>query len=135
MDVDLPPEYARKNFTWDALRCKGVTCGCGGVAYITDQSLDKLQRLRDRLNTPLTLNSAARCEQHNKDEGGASRSRHISHMFNHSCAFDVVIPPGLTCDELVGEAEEVGFKGIGRYDTFVHVDDRSFPARWDKRTN
>lgn len=124
-------KYARENFTWNELRCKGTDCGCGGVAYISDQALDKLQAVRDRLNTPLTINSAARCEAHNASIGGATRSEHISHLFDYSTAFDVKIPKGLTASELAQAAVDSGFKGIGVYRTFVHMDDRAKKARWN----
>lgn len=118
--------YARKNFKWAELECK---CGCG-TAYISASALDKLQALRDLLGKPLRLNSAARCVDHNRAEGGKDNSFHISSDDQQSCAFDIDLE-GHDKRALIAAAERVGFLGIGvNYATFVHVDDRGYYARW-----
>ena len=122
--------YARDNFKWEELECK---CGCG-TAHISDEALDKLQLLRTLMGTPLHINSAARCPSHNKSVGGKPHSRHLSYEADfglvESTAFDINTK-SLGQDLLIKTATEAGFKGIGRYKTFVHVDVRDKKAHWE----
>ena len=87
-----------------------------------------LQRLRDRVDKPLTVTSGYRCQKHNKVVGGATNSQHVL-----GTAADIRVPSGLTVPQLAQIAAEVGFDGIGRYirQGFVHVDVRGQKARWD----
>lgn len=117
-------DRASKNFLWSELTCK---CGCG-TQNISQQAIAKLQALRD-LAGPLTIYSAARCVKHNKSVGGASKSQHLSTDKNQSTAFDIAYG-GRSAGFLLAAAEKVGFKGIGIYPTFIHVDDRAKVARW-----
>jgi uncharacterized protein YcbK (DUF882 family) len=121
---------ASLNFTWTELECK---CGCG-TRNITDDSIRKLQKLRSLVGYPLTINSAARCEKHNRAVGGVSGSKHLSKDDYPSYAFDISTN-GHSQIAILKAAEQVGFGGIGRYNTFIHVDDRSSIARWDYRKN
>lgn len=129
---------ASKNFTWEELTCK---CGCG-TRYISKAAIAKLQRLRDIVGKPLVILSAARCPKHNWDVGGAKHSQHISYKarkpngetyVHESCAFDIRTVEH-DQDEMVKLSQKVGFRGIGRYDSFIHVDDRADVARWDMRS-
>ena len=134
---------ASKNFSWKELECKG--CRKGGRPeycyhnFVPTKNIDlyaitKLQALREAVGLPLTINSAARCLGHNKFVGGSGVSQHISTNSVKSNAFDVKVPKGMTPEELAFIAEEVGFDGIGIYNTFVHVDTRGNKARWNYRT-
>jgi len=118
--------YVSKNFSFKEMSCK---CGCG-TRNVDPLAIRKLQALRDILGVPLTINSAARCEKHNKDIGGAPNSRHISSRVKHSDAFDIAIVGLLTSNTLVKAALSVGFKGIGLAHNFVHVDCRQDEATW-----
>lgn len=117
-----------KYFSKGELSCR---CGCG-TAYVSKQALDKLDRLRERLDAPLYLSSAARCPRHNALIGGKPLSFHRSTFWRPSCAFDIRMV-GVEQDMVMKYAEIVGFRGIGSksYRSFVHVDDRSGgKARW-----
>lgn len=115
-----------------------IACRCGcGTANIQPEALEKLNRVRASLGHPLYLNSACRCEAHNKAVGGSERSQHISTPARPGRAFDVSIywKDGgkireVAVEDLVSAAERAGFKGIGRYKTFVHMDNRKRKARW-----
>lgn len=122
-------DQARPNFAWAELRCK---CGCG-AQWISPGALDKLQALRDRIGKPVVVHSAARCPAYNRRVGGAPQSQHISVASKPSRAFDVSVA-GMTPADVARIAAEVGFDGIGLYDTFTHMDDRGYPARWDMRS-
>jgi uncharacterized protein YcbK (DUF882 family) len=91
-----------------------------------------LQKLRDVLNKPIQINSAYRCPSHNKNVGGASNSRHVV-----GDATDITVA-GLTPSQVADICEPM-FNGLGRYDTFTHVDsrpllDKGVKSRWDFRT-
>jgi zinc D-Ala-D-Ala carboxypeptidase len=119
---DVPADYWRwPNFTPKELACKGT-----GELLVDEEALDKLQELRQRIGKPLQINSAYRSAKHNKAVGGSPNSQHL-----HGRAFDISLAT-VTPLELVKHAKAAGFTGIGRYDTFVHVD--TGPAReWDLR--
>lgn len=91
--------------------------------------LEKLQELRDFLGVPLIINSAYRCEERNKQVGGTRNSLH-----KEGKAVDIslsTIPVHI--DGLEEIAEHIGFDGIGKYYTFIHLDTRGYKARWDNR--
>jgi uncharacterized protein YcbK (DUF882 family) len=93
----------------------------------------KLQELRDELNKLkrkkvfVRITSGYRSPTQNKAVGGVSRSRHVV-----GDATDIVVE-GVLPNEVADLAEVLGFNGIGRYDTFTHVDSRPYKARWDFR--
>lgn len=88
----------------------------------------KLQQLRDVLKTTCIINSGFRSPTHNKEVGGVTNSRHTK-----GDATDVVFR-GIPPEDVAKAAEALGFNGIGRYDTFTHLDSRpGAPARWDFR--
>lgn len=91
--------------------------------------VSNLEKLRAKMGTSCQINSGYRSPTHNKAEGGATLSRHVA-----GDATDVVFK-GKTPEEVAKAAEELGFGGIGIYDTFTHVDSRpGKKARWDFRT-
>lgn len=88
----------------------------------------KLELLRVRWGKPMTPTSGARCKWHNKKEGGAPRSQHLS-----GNAVDFYLTSAAERDALVALAEEMGWLGIGvgkGRSYLVHLDDRRTPARW-----
>jgi len=94
--------------------------------YIDVDHVEKLQKIRTELKKPIHINSAYRCPKHNEDIGSASNSRHVA-----GDATDIVIS-GLTSDEVADMCEDK-FDGLGRYNTFTHVDSRGYKSRWDFR--
>ena len=114
--------------TWPApdfqpaeLRCKGCLgkpCGQDPDG-VQRPALALLQALRTAWGGPLSILSAYRCPLHNARVGGAPLSRH-----KLGDAFDVATPKWSVADRerLVGTARSVGFRGVGLYRTFVHVD-------------
>lgn len=108
------------NFTQQELSCR---CGCG-TFICEEDSLDRLQALRNALGKPVVVRSASRCEKHNAAEGGA---RHSQHLLGK--AFDIETE-GHDPAVMFHEAERAGFHGFGLGRDFLHVD--TGPARrWD----
>lgn len=96
--------------------------------YIIDKRLvDVLDRIRERLGVPITVNSGYRCPEHNAEVGGVSDSQHVL-----GTAADITYD-GIDIDRLAEIAEECGADGIGKYyyQDFVHIDVRGYAARWD----
>ena len=86
--------------------------------------LEKLQALRSALGRPVIINSGYRNPEHNKRVGGSPTSLHMQGM-----AADIRVP-GMSPQELAKAAREVGFRGIGNYTTFLHVDIRQDKKEW-----
>ena len=111
------------NFSPEEIACRGT-----GKVGFEPEAMDKLQALRDRLGTPLMLNSAYRSPEHNRAVGGAKASQHLK-----ARAFDVSMANHDPA-EFEAAARAVGFTGFGFYprNDFIHVD--IGPAReWGKR--
>jgi len=89
--------------------------------------VEKLQELRKKLKSPIKITSGYRCEEYNKDVGGASKSRH-----KEGDASDLQVRTK-TPDQVANAAEKLVFDGIGRYNTFTHLDSRGWNSRWDFR--
>ena len=118
--------YLTNHFKASELACR---CGCE-TCYIKRSALDKLEHLRILVDVPVIINSACRCPCHNARVGGAPLSQHRSTWYHPSTAFDIRITSQLSEENIVRAAKKVGFKGIGIYKTFVHIDDREKPASW-----
>jgi len=108
-----------------------VECPCCGRMGVKPHALETLQLLRERFGGPLKINSAYRCPEHNKEVGGKPSSQHLE-----GTAFDISVR-GFTWEDqlrLVRLVKECGFKGIGYYKTFLHVDlgrERFWGSPWD----
>lgn len=116
-------ERLSPNFRVEEFACKNGE----KVVLIDTELVEVLQSLRDMLGKPININSAYRTLAHNKKVGGQELSPHLAGQ-----AADIVCP-GYPPSEIAKAAETVGFRGIGLYDTFVHVDVNPRRCRWDKR--
>lgn len=111
-----------KNFTRQELECP-----CCHHYRIDENALRMLQEMRDVDGKPFKINSAYRCVAHNKAEGGKKNSQHLK-----GTAFDIHLDIR-DADDFIELAKFVGFNGIGKYDTFIHVDLRKKTSRWGKK--
>lgn len=112
-----------KNFFFEEF-----TCPCCGLNNISDELVQALQELRDKLSLPIKVNSGTRCPERNAAIGGVSKSLHLVGR-----AADIFVI-GMSPEMVVKFALEVdAFKksGIGLYKSYIHVDvGRKKPARW-----
>ena len=121
---DVPErDWRWKNFSPAEIACRGT-----GQIKLHPEALDRLEALRNRLGKPLIIRSAYRSPEHNRNVGGAARSKHMD-----GTAFDIAMS---NHDPVAFEAaaREVGFLGFGSYPRsgFIHVD--LGPARqWGER--
>lgn len=105
-------------------QCNNATCQW---TLIDLDHVKNLQKLRDQLGESLKITSGYRCPTHNKAVGGATRSRHVA-----GDATDLQAVSS-SPDKVADNAEDLKFDGLGRYNTFTHVDSRGSKARWDFR--
>ena len=115
------------NFKSTEFDCHGS--GCCSTTLIDSQLVNYLQKIRNHFGKAVTINSAYRCETHNKKIGGGSNSYHKKGQ-----AADIKVS-GVTPAEVAKYAESIGIKGIGLYETsadgfFTHIDTRSTKSFW-----
>jgi len=124
-----------KDFSSAEFACK---CGkCGLPKSVHPALVAGLQKMRDQTGRKMTVNSGARCVEHNRAVGGVAHSEHIVTPEDPVCkAADVEID-GMTSEEAFKIAEaipEFENAGVGAYDPerIVHVDIRDHKARWGR---
>ena len=110
------------NFKTTEMDCKGTNC-CSHT-LIDKQLVIFLQKIRNHFNKPIVINSGYRCAVHNNRVGGARYSKHIQGK-----AADIAVK-GVKPKEVAKYCESIGIKGIGLYETFVHIDTRSKKSFW-----
>lgn len=98
--------------------------GPKGPLLINYRAMCMLQELRSLLGEPCVVNSAYRSPEYNAFVGGAKRSKHLEGI-----AFDISMH-NHNVGKFVEAARRVGFKGIGYYNTFTHIDARENEAVW-----
>ena len=105
-----------------------LACSCCGRYEVSQEALDKLQKVRDLCNRPLRITSGYRCENHPEE---AKKSKGGSHT--HGVAFDIAVSNGAERNQVVRQGILAGAKGIGIANTFVHLDffeDRTVEVMW-----
>lgn len=112
------------NFSRSEFKCK-----CGNCDYDTVDSelVEVLQRVRDYFKESVVVTSGNRCVTHNASVGGAKNSYHV-----RGRAADIQVKnvsPSDVQDWL--EFHYPDKYGIGRYNTFTHIDTRTGKGRWN----
>ena len=128
-------EKLSENFTREEFACK---CGCG-FDDVDPRLVSGLQKLRYRAGVPIHINSACRCDEHNKAVGGVPRRKDGTggsyHLYGK--AADIVIT-GMTPKQMAECAEHIPEFKTGAIITylrkgFIHVDVRSYKYRETRR--
>lgn len=103
--------------------CKCSRCDCD---IVDAELLQVLEKARRYFKSPIKINSAHRCEAHNRIVGGSPKSMHLTGK-----AADIVVK-GVSPREVYNYLDSMypTRYGIGEYNTFVHIDVRRFMARW-----
>lgn len=114
-----------KNFSVYEFRCGlGSPCSSCTTTLIDDKLVEYLQKIRDHFGKSINITSGYRCTSYNAKIGGASGSRHTK---GQAADFQI---DGVAPLEIAQYAESIGIKGIGLYDTFVHIDTRAYKSFW-----
>lgn len=123
IEVIKANELVTDHFSFDEFKCP-----CCDTLKITPgffRHVEKLEKMRQMLGIPITVNSGHRCIKHNAEVGGKPESWHL--LF----ASDIRTGNPEDLKEMYKMAVELEFKGIGRYGTFIHLDLRPEDARWE----
>ena len=114
-----------KNFDRSEFACKGMSCNCQSMA-VDKELIDVLEHIRVSMNSPVIINSAYRCPEHNERVGGSINSMHLTGK-----AADIRVRDFAPEDvQTFLKANYPDSYGIGCYDTFTHIDVRDNKARW-----
>ncbi|PHR55928.1 MAG: serine/threonine protein kinase [Robiginitomaculum sp.] len=115
---DLSENFSRREFS--------CFCECG-FQTVDIELISVLEDLRAEFKMPITINSACRCENHNRLIGGSYGSKH-----KQGIAADIVIK-GVSAVKVYKYLNKLYTNkyGIGKYDTFTHIDVRAKKARWE----
>lgn len=108
---------------------------------LLDDIPEKLQKLANYMKRDIRVTSGYRDEEHNRRAGGAKFSPHLSRKAVDISRSDRAPTVGgwrytssLMSDaqvaDLVQKASELGFKGIGIYNNYLHLDTRSGKKCW-----
>ena len=122
-----------KNFSKSEFECRCMCEMPKEVLNNVQKLANQLQIIRNKVNVPITINSAYRCPKHNSIINGAKSSQHLQ-----AKASDIVIE-GYSNDDVADLIEELISSGdilqggLGRYNSFTHYDIRKTKARWDFR--
>lgn len=100
-------------------------CGCG-FDEIAIELIEVLEGVREHFGTALNVNSGCRCTKHNASVGGTKRSQHVK-----GTAADIRVKGHSPSEVQAYLAETYPMSyGIGRYNSFTHIDVRGRRARW-----
>jgi hypothetical protein len=120
------------NFVLSEFHCKDAQrtpVPAASVPALRRLVRDVLQPMRNKFGS-CTVHSGFRTDAKNAAVDGASKSQHLYHRTPKDVAADVTFTRG-TPPEWATEAERLLPEGgVGRYRTFVHVDNRPTRARW-----
>lgn len=110
------------NFRAREFDCQGS--GCCSATPIDEKLVDHLQRIRTHFGKPVYV-TAYRCKTHNAKVANAAPNSY--HCYGQAADFHI---DGVKPAEIAKYAESIGIKGIGLYDTFVHIDTRTSKSFW-----
>lgn len=119
-------KYYTINGKQSNFKVKEFACKDGSDFLKVDSELiEKLQIMRDYFGRAITINSGYRNEEWNKKVGGAGNSMHL-----YGKAADIVVS-GITPSTVAAFAKKIGFRGVGTYAGFTHVDTRDKTSYWN----
>jgi hypothetical protein len=125
----LPVGYASPHFLIAEFDCHdGRPVPAFAVPALRDLCTRFLEPMRTAFGPALVM-SGYRPEDYNRRIGGAKFSQHIYELTPQSVAGDLIFRTG-TPAQWAQLADQLGAGGVGRYSSFVHVDNRPGQARW-----
>lgn len=92
-------------------------CPCCGKIKVDNSLIYLLEVVREHFNRPVTITSGYRCPTHNNKVGGTIGSKHLKGE-----AADIKVG-GVKPYDVQNYCDTINKKGgIGRYNTFTHLD-------------
>lgn len=119
-----------KNFTKAEFDSKDGAVMPLEVLQNVQKLAENLQKIRDKINVPLTINSGWRSAKHNRAIGGAKNSQHLSG--NAADISSRHIPPAQLARIIKNmmDAGEIEKGGLKAYNSWVHYDRRQVYVTW-----
>ncbi|MEJ7828455.1 MAG: D-Ala-D-Ala carboxypeptidase family metallohydrolase [Segetibacter sp.] len=127
--IQLSPHFTVKEF-----KCHDGTDVPVVLLPYAQKLAEQLEIIRSVDDYWISILSAYRTDKYNKKVGGRKNSFHLM------CMAADIVKPHIRVTELFQQIlhliqhEVIIDGGLGIYDTFIHYDIRSTPARWDERT-
>ncbi len=103
---------SHRYFTFEELKCPD--CGASGM---DPDFMFRLDTARGVSGVPYVVNSAFRCEDHNKEVGGSDTSSHLLGL-----AMDIKAPDSSARFQILRGLLKAGFTRLGVAEDFIHVD-------------
>lgn len=131
----IPPRRAEPgrlspHFRVEEFNCKdGTAVPKGSVEALTRLANEVLEPLRERFGACHVM-SGYRHQAYNRRIGGARFSQHIYDQHPKSVAADLTFARGRPSEWADAAEPLLGSGGLGRYPSFIHVDNRGARARW-----
>ena len=126
---ELPEGYVSPHFRESEFTCNH--CNTMEGHEVPQELLAMLEDVREHFGGgPVTINSGYRCKTHNDNLGSSDGSWHRYHTAGEGAA-DIVISgvaPSTVYQYLVQRYPDRC--GIGRYDSFTHLDNDADRRRW-----
>jgi hypothetical protein len=123
------PGQLTPHFTVDEFNCHdGRRVPAAAVPALDRLATKYLEAMRAQFG-PVKILSGYRPKDYNASIGGAKFSQHIYELTPSSVAGDLIFRTG-TPAQWATLADNLGAGGVGRYPSFVHVDNRPDRARW-----
>lgn len=118
MQTQAESDHLNTNLSND-FKVREFICPCCGEEGIKDELIFRLQAAHDLLpiHRVMVVTSGYRCEKHNKAVGGVGDSAHKKGL-----AVDIKCEGSSHKWMLIKAFMKAGFKRIGIYDNFIHVD-------------
>lgn len=112
---DLSPHFSSHEF-----RCKD-----GTEHPIDPRLIAMLEEIREHFDAPVVITSGYRSPTYNRRVGGAKNSYHVRGM-----AADIQVRGVAPARVFAWCDEHFATGGVGKYNSFTHVDCRASRARW-----
>lgn len=114
-------KYISVHFKVKEFQCHNGT----DTVYIDSDLLQMLEQVRAYFGKPVYITSGYRTEEYNKSVGGATHSYHVKGM-----ASDIQVS-GVSPDRVYQYCNSTFTNsGVGKYNSFTHIDCRGYRARW-----
>lgn len=136
-DIEVASENWRDYIRLQSQLLHPLLIGSGGsttekesraIAKLDPKLVDSLINMSKILNRKLSLTSGYRNKAY-MDATGQGEDYLPGSQHNVGKAADISLS-GINRSALIRAAEEVGISGIGKYNSFIHVDVRGYRARW-----
>jgi hypothetical protein len=113
-DYNTNPHFKEREFTCRCPKCK--------EAYVYNELMEKLTNARKDAKIPFVISSGCRCQERNKNIGGAKNSDHlVDYESIICCGVDILCDNNRNRFTLVKSLLDAGINRLGLAHTFIHA--------------